>query len=137
MNNKEMTHKVNMKIEWFRQTEWLMTDNISDGHHTFWELYKHRIHNFMALCRSLLLWDKLNHPIVWKYMYECIRSKKHDDGSEWKWWFILQLETPEGQISYHLPDEYFDRCSFAEEKEKANKWDWHTSDDVLDRLLKL
>ena len=104
--------------------EWRIdTDNISDWYHTFWELYKHRIHLFIALCKSL------------NRNYSIIKSKKHFDWSEYEWWFIVQLETPVWQISYHLPNEYWDKCDFIQTVDRANEWDWHTSDDVLERLL--
>ena len=100
-------------------------NNVSDGYHTFWELYKHRIHLFIALC---------NHYSAWW----CFISKKHHDWTEYKWWFIAQLETYEWQISYHLPMEYRDEMEkICTSLSEANKWDWHTSDDVLDRLLKI
>jgi len=103
--------------------------NISDWYHTFWELYKHRIHLFIALCKSL----QAHNTISWK----SIKSKLHYDWTSFDWWFIIQLKTPKWQISYHLPNEYWDKCNFIETVEKANEWDWHTSNDVLDRLLKI
>jgi hypothetical protein len=63
-----------------------------------------------------------------------------------EWWFIVQLiefnrytrkEIEWTQISYHLPNEYWDKCNHIETLPKANKWDWHSSDDVLERLLKI
>ncbi len=102
---------------------------ISDWYHTFWELYKHRIHLFIALC-SILMQIAIDSE---KYI---IKSKKHFDWSEFEWWFIIQIETTLWQISYHLPSEYWDKCDFIKTEEKANEWDWHTSDDVLERLLK-
>lgn len=116
-----------------------ISDKISDGYHTFWELYKHRIHLFIALCSAIILSDYMFHKLdEWEDIHPtCIKSKLHEDGSSFPWWFIMQLETEHGQISYHLPMEYWDKCSFAEEQETANKWDGHTSDDVLERLLKL
>lgn len=98
------------------------TNNISDWYHTFWELYKHRIHLFIALCN------------IYK---NCYKSKKHNDWSCYDWWFILQLETDKWQISYHLPMEYWNKCNSAKELELANKWDWHNSEDVLYRLLNI
>ena len=109
-------------------------DKITDWYHTFWELYKHRIHLFIALCKAYNDCDRASFCLP---DYRCIKSKKHFDESEFEWWFIIQLESKEWQISYHLPNEYWDKCEFIKTVEKANKWDWHTSDDVLERLLKL
>ena len=132
MTDKDNIININWHISSLVNKAWwtFKTDDISDGYHTFWELYSHRIHLFIALCKSLVYNDN-NHD------WNCIKSKLHDDWSEFKWWFIIQLETPVWQISYHLPNEYWDKCWFMETLEKANKWDWHTSDDVLDRLLKI
>ena len=124
---KKITEAINYQIRSNKDT--VETDLISDWYHTFWELYKHRIHLFIALC--------------WIYQYawndwdwaECIRSWKHFDWTEFKGWFILQLETDQWQISYHLPEQYWDKCWFTKTKDRANEWDWHTSDDVLERLL--
>ena len=95
-----------------------------DRYHSLDDLYKHRIHLFIALCKSL------------NQNYAIIKSTHHDDWSKLTWWFIIQIEHKYVmQISYHLPMEYWDTCYFIESKEKANKWDRHSSDDVLDRLL--
>lgn len=100
------------------------TNNISDGYHTFSELYEHRIALFIAFCRIL----PLNTLFVW-------RSKAHSDGSIWDGWFILGLGKEKGkQITYHLPISKWDLCNFAETLETAPEWDGHTSQDVLERL---
>ena len=115
--------------------EWkIKTDDISDWYHTFWELYKHRIHLFIALC-SKAMDDMNNYTKVYSTIHQVSKSKIHYDWSEWEWWFIIQMETREWQISYHLPNEYWDKCDFIETIGRANEWDWHTSDDVLERLL--
>ena len=101
----------------------------SDWYHTFNELYKHRIHLFIAFCKAL--YEQEYHPSNPKI----IKSKKHFDWSEFEWWFIVQLETSVWQISYHLPNEYWDTCSFIDTLDKANEWDWHDSNTVLKRLL--
>lgn len=103
---------------------------ISDGYHTFDELYEHRIVNFIAVCRLLQLVPIP--PSVWI-------SKKHSDGSEWDGWFIMGIGTEPGeQISYHLPISKWDECyKIATWINHAPKWDGHTSADVLERLTKL
>ncbi len=105
------------------------TNLISDGYHTFGELYEHRIINFMAVCRLAKL--ALN-----KYVW---RSKAHSDGEVWDGWFILGIDyAPGKQITYHLPNEKWDMCEgFAVTREKAPDWDGHTSQDVLKRLTEL
>jgi hypothetical protein len=55
------------------------TNTVSDGYHTFGELYEHRITLFLVLM--------LRHPnISW-------RSRNHADGSEWEGWFIAGIQS--------------------------------------------
>lgn len=99
---------------------------ISDGFHSFDELYNHRIALFIALCRQFVR----KYP-VWK-------SKNHSDGSVWDGWFVLGLDTMKGkQITYHLPISEWDKCNFAMSLSEAPPFDGHTSCDVLERLAKL
>ena len=115
---------------------WMNIGDISDWYHTFWELYKHRFHLYIALCKSIYE----SNTFDWFHI-KAIRSKVHEDWlNVWKeWWmFLLVLHTDEWQISYHIDNEYWDKCDFAITEEKATiKWDWHTSDDVLERLLNI
>lgn len=99
---------------------------VSDGYHTFSELYAHRIALFIALCGMI---DD-GHGNVW-------RSKAHSDGSIWLGWFILGINTKMGeQITYHLPISDWERTDFARTVDKAPEYDGHTSADVLSRLKK-
>ena len=111
------------------------TDEVSDWYHTFWELYKHRIHLFIALCKMA------NNTTGDKGFEQPIRSKIHKDWlNVWEDWgmFLLLLDTDYWQISYHIDKKYWDKCSFAKtELQAKEEWDWHTSDDVLERLLKI
>jgi len=121
----ETVKAINKDIKWLSTTV-----DISDGYHTFWELYKHRFHLYIALCEKM--------KFCW---HRVVRSKIHEDWLDvWKEWgmFLLCVHTLEWQISYHLDNEYWDKCSFAQTEEKATtQFDWHTSEDVLERLLKL
>jgi hypothetical protein len=96
-----------------------ITENTSDGYHTFKELYAHRIALFIALAKS-------HADISWKAI-------KHDDGSSLEGWFIAGMHLPTGDISYHLPDNEWDRLD-VEALTNAPKWDGHTSDDVVQRI---
>lgn len=104
---------------------------VSDGHHTFDELYDHRIRLFISLCKTR---QKLGYALqrdsgsVW-------RSKLHSDGSAFEGWFILGINKKASeQITYHLPDSYWKELDWAETLECAPEWDGHTSADVLTRL---
>lgn len=84
-------------------------------------VHAHRCTLFAALLKS--------HPQAsWK-------SKKHEDGTSWDGWFIAGMKLPTGDITYHLPvDEFWDMLPIAE-LEFGVKWDGHTSDDVVRRIM--
>lgn len=100
------------------------TNLISDGHHTFGELYEHRIELFITLAN--ILQDKTS-KIVWRF--------KTDDE-----WFILGINcAPESQITYHLPISKWNETDFAITFTYDTKpeFDGHTPKDVLERLKTL
>lgn len=105
---------------------------ISDGFHSFDQLYQHRIELFITVCKQFRF-AKDPTRVVWF-------SRKHSDGTEWAGWFILGIGITKGhQITYHLPvDPYWNRVTaMFEELPQAPEWDGHTSDDVIERLKKL
>lgn len=122
-------------------SEKLDTNLISDGYHTFEELYEHRIINYINTCLYLHL---LNSGTI-KYvdvefprLHQVWKSKVHSDGSVWDGWFLLGIDKEAGkQITYHLPIEYWNNVLWAETLNKAPEWDGHTSADVLERLKSL
>lgn len=93
----------------------IVNEDISDGYHTFNELYEHRNLLFINLCLA------------------------HKEKSFWKkdqntaGWFVLYLETPSGQISYHI-QEYFRPLLKDITEDPQHEWDGHKSDDVIFRL---
>lgn len=131
MNLKMTAEQVQFLINKLPDSE---KEKLSDWYHTFWELYKHRIHLLISLCKQLLIRNGMKHNA---WLFKLLKSKIHSDWTEFEWWFIIQLEIPDWQISYHLPNEYRDTCYFITTVEKANERDWHTSDDVLDKLLEI
>ena len=98
---------------------------VSDWYHSFEDLYEHRHLLYIALCNSL------------KFDRRVIKSRLHNDWSEYEWWFIMQTYTDNWkQISYHLPNRLRDACK-CDERHKADERDWHSTDDVLQRLLEI
>lgn len=95
---------------------------ISDGSHTFNELYHHRMVLFAVILKNHL--DK-----AWK-------SKKHSDGSMYENYFIVGIDTPNGQYSYHYHMDNWKYFADVKELEFAPEWDGHQPDDVV-RLLSL
>ena len=97
---------------------------ISDGYHTFDELYDHRITLFIALCHALEGYHKF-----WK-------TYLHSDGTKWDGWFIAGITFDEGgQITYHIPEDRWEELDVPEIA-KAPEYDGHTPKDVIDRIKK-
>ena len=96
--------------------------DLSDGYHTFNELYDHRAALFAALC-SCMKED------AWK-------SKQHEDGTMFDDMFIVGIQTKYGQITYHYDLDKWDWFN-VNELEHAPKFDGHTPDMVIKRLVKL
>jgi hypothetical protein len=108
--------------------------SISDGYHTFNELYEHRITLYIAICKKKAGEDNVPFGAPFD-SYPVWRSKVHSDGSIWDDWFLLGINYKKGeQITYHLPMSRWNECSFADELDKAPEFDGHTSADVLERL---
>lgn len=104
------------------------TNEISDGFHTFGELYEHRTELWILVCKLL---EKEQPGSVW-------RSWVASDGGTMEGWFILGYRLVAGkQITYHLPAMYWESLGFAEPLSKAPEWDGHTSAAVLKRLQRL
>lgn len=100
------------------------TDQISDGYHTFGELYDHRRALTAALAKSI--------------GYYSWRSKAHhpDNGPMFEGYFIVGMDLPTGQISYHYKLSHWDDFEGVPERPHAPKWDGHTPADTVDRLLR-
>lgn len=97
---------------------------VSDGYHTFNELYEHRNRLFLLVMES--------------FAYRSWISKLHSDGSKLEGWFLAGMDLRTGTITYHLPDYLWDLAvqTKAEVLERAPEWDGHTSSDVLERITK-
>jgi hypothetical protein len=93
---------------------------ISDGFHTFNELYAHRHALFCALARA-------RPELAW-------RSASHHDGEEWPGFFIAGMRLPTGDISYHLPKDRWDDLAGVPVLARGVEWDGHTPADVVQRL---
>lgn len=97
---------------------------ISDGYHTFNELYYYRMLYNAAFFNML--------PKEWVH-----KSKRHNDGEECfgGGWFIVIANLPTGQISNHYELKDWDLFQIPE-REVADKWDGHTPQEAADRLHK-
>ncbi len=101
------------------------TGQISDGYHTFDELYEFRL---LLHAHAARAWIKQGWPVF--------RSWRHSDGQPCfgGGWFIVTAELPTGQISNHYPAEDWPLFSDVDEVENAPEWDGHTTSDVATRL---
>lgn len=99
--------------------------DFSDDYHTFNELYHHRAVLFATICKK-------NPMVSWK-------SKKHHDGSMFDGMFIVGVNTPTGQATYHYDiDPYWDKYfGDVTELEMAPEWDGHTPDQAIERIFTL
>ena len=99
--------------------------DLSDGYHTFNQLYHQRAVLFAALVKQFP-----DHS--WK-------SFRHEDGnfcfdSDGEW-FVVGIDTPEGPYTYHYEKRYWTMFE-CPELGVAKHWDGHTEEDVT-RLLSL
>lgn len=113
INELIRTLKAENKIDCFK---------VSDGYHSFGELYFHRMILFSIVC-------KIFKKFSWK-------SKKHHDNTMYDNYFIVGIDTDEGQYSYHYHLDYWDHFCEIKELEKSTEWDGHTPDNII-RLLSL
>ena len=92
--------------------------NFSDGYHTFNDLYAQR--------RSLSI------TLFNTYRHQSWKSRKHSDGQFCfgGGWFIVGIDTPAGQYTYHYEDMYWNNFE-CKELDMAPEWDGHTDKDVI------
>ena len=101
--------------EHFELVDKLRAGEISDGYHTFNELYHHRAVLFSIICNQ-------NKDIAWK-------SKLHSDGTMYDEMFIVGITTPQGQHSYHYDINLWSLFD-VEELDKAPEYDGHLPKDI-------
>ena len=113
-----------------------------DEYHSMEELYQHRYHLYLALVKAF---DSRITPLGSNVI--CWKSKLHHDETMFEDSFILGMtverpsfvlggDSDSFYITYHLPMKYWHMANVIELK-KAPPYDGHTSQDVLERLLKL
>lgn len=99
--------------------------NISDGNHTFADLYFQRMILISVIC-------SFYPELSWK-------SRKHFDEENdpmFNECFIVGINTPQGVATYHFKIEYWDEFPIKE-LEHAPKYDGYTSEEVLSRVKSL
>lgn len=127
----EKMEEINEINDWIQKSG-VNAGEISDGYHTFNELYEHRFTLFIALCKMIYY----HHPDThFTGQFPIWRSREHSDGSEWPGWFILGIGMAPGhQITYHLPEGKWGLVEFAKTLDRAPEYDGHTANDAILRL---
>jgi len=115
------TNTINNTIQEYKKEGW-SSKEVSDGWHTFDDLYYHRMVLFLALQLA--------------YKENSWKSKKHYDEPMFDDSFIVGITTPEGNYTYHYNLKYWDLFKDVKELERAPKYDGHKPEDI-GRLLSL
>lgn len=97
------------------------TSEITDGYHTFGELYAHRRALTAALAACLPSW----------------RSKEHhpDGDPMFPGYFIVGVDLPTGTVTYHYKLKHWDDFVAVPEREHAPRWDGAGPPESVTRLL--
>lgn len=101
--------------------------DVSDGYHTFDELYRYRM-----LYNAAFFNESKNYRGTGTH-----KSWRHSDGEKCfgGGWFVVMTNLPTGQISNHYEAKHWDLFKIPEQK-LANEWDGHTPQEAAERLEK-
>lgn len=117
-----ITKLLNKLIKLFKKLKIVRTKDISDGYHTFNDLYHHRAILFSVIVKG-------HKEQAWK-------SLNHHDGTMFENMFIVGIDTPAGQYTYHYNIEPYWNLFDCKVLDNAPVWDGHKPSDI-DRLLYL
>ena len=98
--------------------------DVSDGYHTFRELYEYRmLYNAVAVRHWLLSGIGVT------------KSWRHHDGELCfgGGWFIVTADLPQGQVSNHYPAHDWP-LFIVPEVDRSPEWDGHTPQDAAERI---
>lgn len=95
---------------------------VSDGYHSFDELYQHRTLLYLNFTLAAIGLSS-SWVACWKTHYPG--------------WPVVFLETPRGQISYHIEEKYIPMIEHRIRRDDNHEWNGHTSEDVLTILTEL
>lgn len=114
----------------------IIGDDISDGYHTFDELYEFRMLYNAAFFNELALHDLASvHLGDGIPKLNVVKSWRHSDGELCfgGGWFVVTAQLHTGQITNHYETKDWDLFKIPE-VDKAPEWDGHTPQDVAKRL---
>ena len=98
----------------------MIDGDTSDGYHTFNELYHHRAVLFSVIVKAFP-------ERAWK-------SRKHHDGTMYDGMFIVGIDTPQGQATYHYDVDPYWEMFACRELDRAPEWDGHTPAEAIARI---
>lgn len=99
---------------------------VSDGYHSFNELYRYRMLYNAAFFNDLAKNEQV----------EVCKSRRHSDGEKCFGsddWFIVMAMLPTGQVSNHYESKYWNLFDIPE-RETAFEYDGHTPNEAADRI---
>lgn len=133
-----VAHAINNTIKNAKEELGMETDLISDGWHSFGDLYKFRLaYNALAFNALHKMDARTTHYIGPDL--EVHKSWKHHDGEycfgEERKWFIVAAKLPTGVITNHYKAEHWDLFQIPETEKSIFPFDGHTAHDALDRIF--
>lgn len=114
-------------INGLRDNDKFDVSKISDGYHTFEELYDYRvIYNAMAFNQ---FYDA--------GLYDVHKSTRHYDGELCFGgdWFVVVAMLPSGQITNHYPLKYYNIFKIQDVPKAKYEYDGHTPQEAKERML--
>lgn len=96
--------------------------DVSDGNHTFRELYQHRTFLFSMVCKA--------------FKEKSWIAFQHEDGSMFDKMFLAGISTPKGDYCYHCELKYLNYFEGVKQLHKAPHYDGHKPED-FERLLSI
>ena len=129
INDSDDTINPEMITEWSYLTEEKNKGEISDGWHTFDELYEYR------MLYNAIAFNKMHDEGI----IEVEKSWRHNGGEKCFGednYFIVVAYLPDGQISNHYHREHWDLFQVPEVEKVTKEFDNHTPKDVTERLYK-
>ena len=120
---------INNFINYLSSNHKIQSSDISDGYHTFGELYEFRMFYNAILLNELYKNDKKN-------ILQIHKSKKHNDGEKCfnGKYFIVSCSLPSGQITNHYKLEHWNLFKIPYKEKCLIPFDGHTPKDVIERM---
>lgn len=142
MNTKTQNkHMLNETQELINCCPGEVKEKLSDGYHTFKELYDIRLAYNVALFNE---WGKENTGVINYELQGFTNPPKYNVHKSWKHfdgelcfgggWFIVVAVLPTGQISNHYEAKDWDLFKIPEVERALFEFDGHSTQDCINRL---